>query len=496
MKKLLILLLVLSLLPGYAAWADQVFYRPELGKCGDVIPTYINNEFRVFFLMAGAGKWAYTTTADWVDYSPVTLLQDFGGTGDVFYHDGWYHLYAARAAQNGREFISHYCSKDLLTWNRLNESITTDINQYVSHAWRDPRVFWHEEEQKWWMLATTNVIAADSVNRNGCVALMTSDDLTTWTHEGPLYSPRRYEGSFECPDYFQIGDWYYLLYSCASDGKVTHYVKSRSPRGPWIVPDMDTLDSVFFYAAKTVSDGENRYAVGWAGERINGTAMGLGLSGSYIDDDYASVGYGGSAIVHRIVQGENGDLYAAPVHSILESLDTRYDLSMQALTGEWMQGDSSNPSVQVTAQDGQAVLKVADLPRVCRVSFKVRGDAKEMGFALHAPDSLTGGGYYYTLDRGRQQLTYTSGGRTNGNGYSYPFDGELSRSIAVNDQTEYQVEFLVDDDITVVYINDQIALTARHASAEASGLYLTCYGGNASFTDIAVWMADMDSAGQ
>ena len=487
MKRVLTILLVLILMCGTVARADQVFYMPELAKCGDVIPTYINDAFYMFFLMAGAGKWAFTTTTDWVDFGPVTILQDFGGTGDVFFYDDWYHLYAARAANNGREFISHYCSKDLLSWNRLNESIATDTEKYVSSAWRDPRVFWHEEEQKWWMLTTTNVNSADGVNRNGCVALQTSDDLKTWMHEGPLYSPRRYDGSFECPDYFKIGDWYYLLYSCCSDGKVTHYVKSQSPRGPWIIPDTDTLDSVFYYAAKTVSDGNNRYAIGWAGDRINATAMGLGLSGNYVSDDYAAVGYGGNAIVHRVVQADNGDLYAAPVQSILNSFNTRYPLSVKTLTGEWMNTMATDLSTRVSAQDSQAILKIADLPEVCRVSFAVLGDAKEMGFAIHAADGFTGNGYYYALDRGKQQLTYTSGGRTTGAGYSYPYDGELSRSIAVNGETAYQIEILIDEDLTVVYVNDQIALTARQANIEAHGLYLTCYGGDATFSNIAIW---------
>lgn len=487
MKRVLALWLIMLLAFSTVAQADQVFYMPELAKCGDVIPTYINDEFYVFFLMAGAGKWAFTTTTDWVTYSPMTILQDFGGTGDVFYYDGWYHLYAARAANSGQEFISHYCSKDLLKWNRLNENIATDLEQYVSHAWRDPRVFWHEEEQTWWMLTTTDVIGEDGIDRNGCVALQTSKDLKTWTHEGTLYSPRRYLGSFECPDYFKIGEWYYLLYSCCSDGKVTHYVKSKSPRGPWIIPDEDTLDSVFFYAAKTVTDGEERYAVGWAGERINGSTLGLGLAGDYVSDDYAAVGYGGNAITHRIVQDEEGNLHAAPVQSVLDSFSERYQLNVKARTGSWANITAETFSTQVSAPDGQAVLKVADLPSVCRVSFTIQGDAKEIGFAIHAPDSLANGGYYYALDRGKQQLTYTSGGRTGGGGYSYPFDGELSRCIQVDAQTTYQVDVLIDEDITVVYVNDQIALTARHADVEDSGFYFTCYGGEAKFSNVAVW---------
>lgn len=488
MKRLFALLLALVCLPCSLAQADELFFRPDPGAFGDPIPLRVDDKFYLFYLHAAHCKWAYTTTSNWVDFTPTTVLQDFGGTGDIVYHDGWYHLYASKVSANGDERIGHYCSKDLNSWTRLNESIAADPSLYVPWAWRDPRVFWHDAEQQWWMLVTSNIRADDGMGRSGCVALLTSDDLKSWRCETPLYSPRRYEGSFECPDYFQIGDWYYLLYSNASDGKSTHYVKSRSPRGPWQIPDTDTFDSVHFYAGKTVADSKNRYIVGWCGDRVQRQCLKLGANGVYSSDDYAATGYAGNAIVHRLVQADNGDLFVAPVSSMLDRLHTPCRLSPRALTGQWSSSsDGDMLSAQASAPDSMAIMQIAELPSTCHVSFIIQGDAKEMGFALHANDGFGSDGYYYALDRGKQQLTYTSGGRTlGGYGYYYPFDSELARSIAIRSDAEYQVDILLSGDLTVVYVNQQIALTARHAATESHGLYLTCYGGTARFSRISI----------
>ena len=64
--------------------------------------------------------------------------------------------------------------------------------------------------------------------RRGCTGLLTSDDLTHWTVEKPFYAPARYHGH-ECPDWFQMGDWYYLVFSEYTTHTTTRYVMSRSP---------------------------------------------------------------------------------------------------------------------------------------------------------------------------------------------------------------------------------------------------------------------------
>lgn len=102
-----------------------------------------------------------------------------------------------------------------------------------------------------------------ATERNGCVALCVSDDLAHWEYRRPLYALRTHQGAYECPDFFKMGDWYYLVYSSYTDGFSTYYRMSRFPKGPWLKPRVDTFDGRAFYAAKTGTDGKDRFIYGW-----------------------------------------------------------------------------------------------------------------------------------------------------------------------------------------------------------------------------------------
>ena len=44
------------------------------------------------------------------------------------------------------------------------------------------------------------------------IAHVTSDDQVQWEYRRPVYANRRF-CNMECPDYFQMGDWHYFLFS-------------------------------------------------------------------------------------------------------------------------------------------------------------------------------------------------------------------------------------------------------------------------------------------
>ena len=95
------------------------------------------------------------------------------------------------------------------------------------------------------------------------MGLCKSKDLHHWDYCEPFYAPMNAQCAFECPDFFRMGDWYYLVFSSYADRYQTMYRKSRSPYGPWQTPEIDTFDTRAFYAAKTGSDGVHRYVYGW-----------------------------------------------------------------------------------------------------------------------------------------------------------------------------------------------------------------------------------------
>lgn len=78
------------------------------------------------------------------------------------------------------------------------------------------------------------------------MGLCKSKDLHHWDYCEPFYAPMNAQCAFECPDFFRMGDWYYLVFSSYADRYQTMYRKSRSPYGPWQTPEIDTFDTRAF----------------------------------------------------------------------------------------------------------------------------------------------------------------------------------------------------------------------------------------------------------
>ena len=85
--------------------------------------------------------------------------------------------------------------------------------------------------------------------RRGCVGLFSSPDMENWTVHPPLFAPRRY-WDLECPQVFQIGDWYYLTSAIMEDRTQRYWVAERF-EGPYEVPaDGGMLAPLGHYAGR------------------------------------------------------------------------------------------------------------------------------------------------------------------------------------------------------------------------------------------------------
>ncbi|MBQ7604300.1 MAG: hypothetical protein IJU75_05035 [Clostridia bacterium] len=461
---------------------STTFFRPPgNGATGDVIPIYHDGKYYVFFLYHTKGVWAYVTTVDFVNYSDIVVLNDFGGTGDVLYIDGEWHLFAAKV-EDGKEVIHHYVGTELTNLRDVDRNIRPDVSRFVDYAWRDPRVWYDESIGKYRMLVCTDVRDGNASNRNGAVAWMTSSDLYNWETGGTFFCSSFYSGSNECPDYFKMGEWYYLVYSDCTFGKRTYYVKSKSPGGPWEIPDHDTFDSLFFYAAKTASDGRDRYIFGWAGDR-SAEKFSMTTGTSY-DADFATVKYAGEMVVHRLMQKENGDLVAVPVDSITGSFTRVSRNTMSVVEGDWkISSDMSSASV---TDPGMATLVMQTTRNSFTLSFKLRCNAKEAGFGIHIPTSFTDKGYYFAIDRQYSRLRTRSGALTGVGGYYFPYESELEQPINFDPGKTYDITVICDGQIMVVYVGGECALTLRGISYGGLNLGLYCYAGTAEFSDIVL----------
>ena len=199
----------------------NLFFTPDYAKTGDVIPYYNEaaGRFDHFYLKnwnpdAPRDKivhgWHRISTRDnrHYDEMPTSIR---GGTGSVILVDGVYHMFYCTFDSNPpAQWSRHAISTDFETWTDIPEDkFTADGVIYRKSDWRDPFVFWNEQEQKWWMLLAARENAP--TERDGCVALCVSDDLSHWEYRKPLYAPRENQAANECPDLFQMGDWYYLV---------------------------------------------------------------------------------------------------------------------------------------------------------------------------------------------------------------------------------------------------------------------------------------------
>lgn len=273
-------------------------FRPRDGFVGDVIPYRADDgTVWLFYLLdrrirtpdseaAGGMPWAAVSTHDFVHFQDHGVILPSGGpdaadfdcyTGSVITgDDGVRHLFYTghnpdrRTADGDLQVVCHATSDgDLTRWRKHPEHTFGALPGYAAQDWRDPFVYRPTPEEPWQMLLATRC-AGDPYRRSGVVARLESDDLITWRDAAPAWSPARFITQ-ECPDLFHWGSWWYLFYSEFSDSFQTRYRMSRSPDGPWVAPDHDTVDGRAFYAAKTIAIGDARYAVGWIATRDGDT---------------------------------------------------------------------------------------------------------------------------------------------------------------------------------------------------------------------------------
>lgn len=303
----------------------KLFYKPHDGWLADVIPFYEDGEFKLLYLKDwrnpeahGEGTpWFLLGTKDFLSFTEYGEVLPRGGRGDqdlyiytgcILKVEGVYHIFYTGnnfhypAQGKKQQAVMHATSTDMIHWSKIAaDTFFAPEDRYEPHDWRDPFVFWNEEAGEYWMLLAAR-LKEGPANRRGCVALCASPDLQAWEVRDPFWAPYLYT-THECPDLFRIGEWWYLVYSTFSDRTVTHYRMSRSLAGPWVAPENDTFDNRAFYAAKTWTDGESRYAFGW-----NPTREG--------EHDQGTWQWGGHLVVHELVQQPDGSLLVKAPDSI------------------------------------------------------------------------------------------------------------------------------------------------------------------------------------
>lgn len=449
---------------------ETLFYKPEGAWVGDLIPYYEDGTYYAFYLhdprckkgeYAEETTWHLVTTKDFAHCSYHGEAIPRGGekepnknayTGSVIKaEDGTYHVYYtaynADVKIDGKSIqsVMRARGKDLYHLeNDMDFLFTADDSIYESFDWRDPYVFYNEQESCYYMLLAARSKDSGAL-RGGCIALCKSKDLENWTYEKPFFEPHMYV-TMECPEVFKMGKWWYLVFSTFSDRFVTHYRMAESLDGPWIIPEDDVFDARANYAIKTASDGKQRFAFGWVPSKKGNC-------------DFGPWEWGGTMVFHEIIQdGENGALTVRPAAGVREYFNKEIALSDAKEVWGCLEGSKLKVPMY-----GAALWKIPENDFSIEMDITL-DKCHEFGIALHVDEGLEKG-YFLRMDPLRHQIAWDMWPRTKQGFYQWQVDGDKAYQVEtvrrLPEGNRYHILLLRENDICVLYLNDEIALSTR-----------------------------------
>jgi beta-fructofuranosidase len=475
------------------------FHSEKNRIVADIIPFFDNGYYHVYYLKGfteGVGwsrhqtPWAHIRSKDLINWDnlPNALEtglqreQDGGAcfTGSVFRQGEQIHIFYTGfnpGSTQGREQIMHAVSEDGIHFrkNEKNPVLMLETPYYgAGEDFRDPFVLWNEEELCYWMLFTAGDRRPLSGVRRGVIGLAVSKDLQKWSFRPPLYAPNNYP-SLECPDLFRIGDWWYLLFS--QFGR-TEYRKSSTPTGPWELPQYPHFDAgdYFFYAAKTMSDGDKRFLLGWCGE----------LAGN---KDANQALWGGSFVTPReLVQKENGELELKCPEAFLQlftGMENEEYNQLRQILGQW--AFSENTAVSHNDIGFASCLMDERLANASvKMTIAVPRHYGRVGVLLRSSDNHSHC-YTVTIDLGIRMLSlerYYSVEAFHGSTLSGP---RVICTRTLPEQIDESLELILflKDDIVEVFIAG-VTLTAPLKDIKEGRFGLFTSDTRATFSDISI----------
>ncbi len=465
----------------------MVFYQAPHARTGDVIPKYIDGKYQLFYLKNWTDPnapdfvpgWHRMESEDLVRMSAETPIHVRGGTGDLIFHEGKWHLFACIFPE-GKQLITHYISPDgsLDHWE-FQEEDTFGPDGVIYHMsdWRDPRIEYCPETGEFRMLLAAR--ANEGHSQTGCVGLCVSKDLKHWEYRTPEYYPRRFNGALECPDIFTMGGWEYLVFSSYTTLFGNYYVKRPLGSTRWQLPGNYRLDSRGFYAAKTAGHGHERYLFGWLPTKEEN------IFGFWPDrfqgKDYRTWDWGGSMVVHGLRQLPGGDLglYLPVGKGEMFSKSVKNDY--HAITPGWR---VTAEGLEAGAAAEQELALMQKLPECCHIHADIRSiDATQVGLILHVQADM-GRGYYLCLEPEQGRLLYRSWLRMyEDGGKTFPYDVELETPVRRSPDGRYRLEVVIEGTAATAYVNGEAALSFRMYDLESGHLGLFSLG-RAVFTDV------------
>jgi beta-fructofuranosidase len=356
--------------PSIQSTENLQYWRPKGDLfVGDCMPFYKDGQFYFYWLLdsahhaslggLGGHQWALSTTTDLKNWKqePVVLGIDEDWeksicTGSVvFYKNKYYAFYATRLVDDGKvnEQLSYAISDDGIHFNKQKPNpFYTSAPGYSKRDFRDPKVFVDEKTGEFHLFVSSWKENPVLRHAGGSLVHMVSTNLKNWKILDPVLTG---QGSVpECPDYFRWNGWYYLVYGDNGD---THYVKSRSPYGPWQEPRYQALNESWTNVVKTAAfKNDRRIAGAWIPSR-------------YQNRDNEGERFGGNAIFREVIQESDGTLATTfPAEMIPE---TTAPLKVNIITDVDSKLNATSDLTIITV-NGVGSAHIENVPVNCRIT--------------------------------------------------------------------------------------------------------------------------------
>lgn len=434
---------------------QQVYPRSKESFIGDPMPYFNGEEFMIYYLedlrdnQIGFHPISLMTTNDFINYTDygevIPFVNDSNdqelalGTGSVIIDsDGLYHAFYTghNGSLSPKEAIMHATSKDGIKWNKQPEHTFFAGTQYEADDFRDPFVFYEKNSQEYWMLITARQ------NGTGVIARYTSKDLITWEDQGVFFeNDFGNDSNLECPSLvFFEGKWY-LAFSDQWDQRVVHYRIADSVTGPFVKPaNLDHWDSSGFYAGRLETNGEKLYVVGWIPTKEQ-------------HRDNQNYNWAGNLAVHELI-AKDGHLLPTLPEGVKEQVNTIAFTDQIISEG---QSIAFNGNEETVLYHGNIVLD----EQTKKWAFQFNSKENQSNLNVIFDTELNTVAFYNRpLDRMANYDPQTE----------MPFD--FSNRSTVN------IKLVLENDIVVLYLDDEIVLSNRMYQAKGSVWSITAIEGH------------------
>ncbi len=457
------------------------FFKPTSAWVGDPMPFYEEGKFHIFYLqddrnalptfhpwykVVSSDLATFTENSEMIPTGNATSQDGALGTGSVFIRNGKY--YAFYTGHNGnldpKEKILLATSTDLKTWTKETSFSLQASWSYDRNEFRDPVVFEDKKSGTFKMLIATRsevgLVSDNLLPWRAVIAQYSSTNLLDWTLEKPFYEDT---STFitECPDVFIMGDFQYLVYSDIDD-RMVHYKYRSINSTSWITPENSKLDGVAFYAGKTVSDGSNRYIMGWCPTKNKN-----------IDSNVFD--WAGSLVIHRLIQHQDGTFgVAIPV-----GVDNKFNTN-QVLNSVLSKGVVKNDvSCTLKANNSQKAFSVFDRENgAYKIKTQIKvASATQFGFEFGACGTRSEV-FDVVFDLEKKQLRLDKVVKN----MAPQILTQIPLKVPVN--KEFDVTIVSENSICVVYVNDEIAFTNRIYKMNQNPWAIFTNNGEVTFSDL------------